>query len=42
MRVLLGMESIEIGGAADSAAAAIENVRVDHRRPNIAVAKQFE
>ena len=41
MRVLFGNKFVEIRRTADTVPAPIENVSIDHRRPNVTVAKQF-
>ena len=41
MRTLSGTGFVEICGAADALAATVEDVSVDHRCSNIAVAKEF-
>jgi len=39
--VLFGHKFVEIRGAADGVLAPIENVSIDHRRPNVTVAQEF-
>ena len=41
MRTLFGNKTVEIRRAADAVSAPIENVSIDHRRPNVAVAEEF-
>jgi len=41
VRVLFGNKVVEIRRAADAVAAPVENVSIDHCRPNVTVAKQF-
>lgn len=41
MRTLFGTKFVEVGGALDAAAAAIEDLSANHCRPNISVAEEF-
>jgi len=41
VRTLFGNKTVEIRGAADAVSTPIENVSMDHRRPNVTVAQEF-
>jgi hypothetical protein len=41
VRTLIGIQAVEISRAADATAALVQNVSINHRRPNVTVTKEF-
>jgi hypothetical protein len=41
VRTLIGIQAVKISRAADATAPLVQNVSINHRRPNVTVAKKF-